>query len=276
MSKYKFSISSLVLGILLLSSCEETMIMIPDNPGPPPGDKTVLIEDLTGVQCPNCPKGTAAIDNILSAFAGRVYAIAIHGTLQAEPIPGESKYDFRNQFAIDLEEFHKPWFGKPTAMINRNQFDNEINIGVDDIDLWLSYTEEELGKANEVTILSSHTYDPSSRALDVSTTIFPINDLEGEVRLSVFITESDIEDAQENQTTVIEEYIHNHVLRHMMTPFDGAVLGNELVEGESLNRTFSYTVPEEFNDSHLEVVISVHRNSPSKNVLQSEGFKVGE
>ncbi len=61
----------LVFPLIILLSCEEIPIIIAD-PVIPDSEKVVLIEELTGASCPNCPKGSAAIENILTKFPGRV------------------------------------------------------------------------------------------------------------------------------------------------------------------------------------------------------------
>ncbi len=260
--------------IFLFTSCEETMIMIPEITAPKTA-KTVLIEDLTGVQCPNCPKGSAAIEQILDLFGENVYAIGIHGEQLTEPIPGESKYDFRNKFAFDLENFHKPFLGKPTALFNRVKFAGEFYIPVDNVDIWLSLVQKELEKDNQITVLIDKSYDQSSRKIDFTTTIIPLTDLTGSYKISVFVTESKIEDAQENQSVVIEDFEHNHVLRHMMTTFDGDILGSNLVGGVSVKKSYSYTIPEGFNPDNMEVIVSVTKNEVGdKTIQQSAGFKL--
>lgn len=259
---------------VLMTSCEETMIMI-DDPQPPITAKTVLIEDLTGVQCPNCPKGSAAIENILALFGENVFAIGIHGEQQVEPIPNESKYDFRNKFAFDLENFHKPFLGKPSALFNRVKFDGETFFPVDNVDIWSSLVEKELNKENEITVLLDHTYDEATRQLDITATVVPIIDIEGSHKISVFVSESGIEDAQENLGVIIDDYEHNHVLRHMMTSYDGDILAPNLSEGVVIRKNYSYTIPEEFKYDKMEVIVSVSRNFVGdKTIQQSAGFKI--
>lgn len=269
----QYKLFTFLAVVFLAISCEEEMIMIPEIEVPIT-DKVVLIEELTGVQCPNCPKGTAAIENIIATFGGNVLAIGIHGEQQAEPLK-DSKYDFRNQKAKDLETYHKPFLGKPAATINRVQFDAQTFIPVDDIDLWSSLVEELLFIPLEVDVNLSHTYNPFSRIVNVDAGIIPVVNLDGENRISVFVTESGIIDLQENQGVIIEEYEHNHVLRHMMTSFDGDQLGDNLQSGAEINRSFAYTIPDEFDDTHMEVIVAVHRNTAdSREILQAAAFKV--
>ena len=269
----KQNILLLIAFLFIFTSCEETMVPIPDVKDFET-DKTVLVEELTGVQCPNCPKGTAALEQILQTYGENVFAIGIHGELQADPLP-DSKYDFRNEFARELEYFHAPYLGKPAATINRRQFDGEIFIPVDNIDIWLSLVELELEEPLQIAIALDHSFDESSRTINISADFVPVVDLDGEYKVSVFVTESEIIDLQENLGVIIEDYEHNHVLRHMMTKFDGDSLGDDLKEGDQLNKSFSYTVPDDFNTDHMEVVVSVHRNSTeNKQILQSAGFKL--
>ena len=262
------------LSVVMLS-CEEIPVEIPDYTAPETG-KTVLIEDLTGVRCPNCPRGAAAIENILAQYKDRVFALAIHGIQLVTPLP-QSKYDFRNQFAADLEKFHQPFLGKPSALINRRKFDGELFIPVDIVDLWLGYVEQELALPQEVQLDVDYEYNPESRQLRVFTGISPLVNQSGEFRVSVFVTESHMIDYQETSGAILTDFEHNHVLRHMLTRFDGDPLTNQLKSGEVFNREYTYTIPEANVAENMEIVVSVHRANPAdKTVIQTAGFKIGK
>lgn len=135
---------------ILFFGCSEEPIMIPEFEVPVT-NRVVLIEDLTGVRCPNCPKGAKAIENIISNLEGKVVAVGIHGTFLTKPIEGNvaSKYDFRNPKSIELEEYLKPFLGKPSVQINRRFFEGELYTSVDFIDQWQSYVEQELNRPQE-------------------------------------------------------------------------------------------------------------------------------
>jgi hypothetical protein len=227
---------------------------------------------LSGASCPNCPKGSTAIDNILKKFPGRVAAVAIHGEFLSRPT-AKSKYDFRNPKAKDLENWFKPWFGKPSASINRVPDENDI-IMVSIPDLWQSAVEKELQKPHVLNIIPEIKYDKNTRKIDLEVAAIPLQNLDGNYNVSIFITESNIIDAQTNGAVIIEDYNHKHVLRDMITKFDGDVFGSALKKNDILRKSYSYTLPTTTDGlwvpERLEVVISIHRvDAKDKSVAQA-------
>ncbi len=267
-------IFSFITISLLITSCDEAPIEIPSIEGVNT-EKTVLIEEFTGVQCPNCPKGTTAVETILSTFGYNVYAIGVHGILQAEPIPDKSKYDFRNKYAIDIESSFS-YLGKPAALINRIKFEEEDFDAVDNVDKWFSYVEGELlNTPLEVRIeLDDEIVVNSDNSFDLNVDLTPVIDLDGEHRISIFVTESGIVDPQENQGEIIHGYTHNHVLRDMMTASLGDVV-DDLEKDITTTRKYTYTIPDDFVKENLEIVVSIHRNSTNdKSIIQTKGIKL--
>ena len=262
-----------LLAVVLFTSCTEEGVMIPPFEEPD-SKRVVLLEDLTGVQCPNCPKGAAAIEDLLDKFPNNVVAVGIHGNFLTKPLP-ESKYDFRNPKSIALEEFLKPFLGKPSAHINRKYFDGELYTAVDAPELWQSYVEKELKAQHVMDLAVTKTYDAVSRQLTVTVNATPLINETGNYRISVYLTESGIVDPQENQGTIIPEYEHNHVLRDMLTAAVGDEFATSLVKNKAISRTYSYTLPAAFNVSNMELVAMVSRaNGDDKSVLQAAGVKL--
>lgn len=254
-----------------LSTCTEIPIELKD-PIIPESDKVVLIEELTGASCPNCPKGSAAIENILAKFPGKVVAVGIHGDFLAKPT-AKSKYDFRNPKAKDLENWFKPWFGKPSASINRVP-DETNTLMIDLPDLWQAAVEKELQKDHRINILMDVAYEASSRRVDVEIAAIPLTDLPGNYAISVYLLESGIVDAQSNGSMILEDFTHKHVLRDMLTRFDGDAFGNNLTAGSILKRNYSYTLPDTpaglWVPGRMEVVAMIsHNESNDKSVLQA-------
>ena len=43
-----------------------------------PQNRNVVIEEFTGINCPNCPDGHVVANNIVNAYPDRVWAVNIH------------------------------------------------------------------------------------------------------------------------------------------------------------------------------------------------------
>jgi len=107
--------------ILFFSACEEQMVVIPIDPTITSG-KVVLVEELTGVSCPNCPAGSARLEGMLQTFPNNLVVVGIHGGFLAEPV-SDSKYDLRSDAGVHLDQFLKDYLGKPSAYFNRLRYE---------------------------------------------------------------------------------------------------------------------------------------------------------
>jgi hypothetical protein len=263
----------LLAGIFLLNSCSENPVEIPDRIIVE-SERAVLLEELTGVRCPNCPRGAAAIDQILNLYKNQVFAIGIHGDFLTTPL-SQSAFDFRNDFARQLENLHKPFLGKPSGIVNRIHFADQDFAAIPIPDLWLSYVETELQKPQELVIELNTTYNAVNRRLNIGVAIRSLISENSEFRISVFLTEGGMIDYQESLGDIIPDFEHNHVLRHMLTRHDGDALQRGFSQGEVINRTYSYEIPEEFVAENMEVIVAVHRAEPNnRSVLQAAGRKL--
>lgn len=263
----------LILFTFFLSSCDEICPEITD-PIIEDNGNVVLLEELTGASCPNCPKGTAAVQAILDKFPGKVTAIAIHGKFLAEPVKNRSKYDFRNEDAKGLEEWFQPWLGKPAAAFNRvDQNSADEKYAIFATGLWQSKVEEELQKEHVMNILMDVKYDETSRVAKIDFTAIPLKDLAGEYNYSIFLTESHIIDAQTNGSVIIDDFEHNHVLRDMATGFKGDFLGTNLIKNESIKKSISHPIDQLWNPDNIEVVITIHPNSTAPSRIIQCAFK---
>lgn len=268
-----------VIVAITIYSCNEIMLNIED-PVIPESDRVVLIEELTGASCPNCPKGSAAIEFILSEFPGKVAVVGIHGDFLAQPIKDKSKYDFRNQKAKDLENWLKPWYGKPAATTNRILTeDDQEPYAISSPDLWYAEVAKELQKPHQMNILLAVDYDENKRTIDLDVSVIPLVDLAGNYNISVYLTESDIIDAQSNGSEYVEDYEHKHVLMDMMTNATGDSFGTNLKANDVIKKKFpTYTLPMReglFNPEKMEVVVMVSKSDVGvRDVVQAAYKKV--
>jgi len=232
--------------------------------------RNILIEEFTGVQCVNCPDGAQAIENFINTYGERIVAVSIHSGFFSNPL-NESQYDLSTDEGEQIEAFVGPVLGYPSAAINRKSFGTSSNIHGSGT--WAGHIAAELETEPQVGINISNTYDDASRNLSVDVEVPFLVSLAGELRLSVLITENDIVDAQKDQTGLIEDYTHKHVFRVMLTDVQGMPIQAQTVEN-SINETFNFTLPPEWNETKCKVVAFVHQSSPDLEVLQveEEGF----
>jgi hypothetical protein len=253
---------------LFILSCEETLVVLPEFEVPKT-DRIVLIEEFTGVSCPNCPKGSAAIKNIFAAFPDKVAAVGIHGPFLAEPIKDKSKYDFRFATATELENFYAP-FAKPAALVDRIQWPGEDLLSYSP-DSWRGYVEQSLNRPLKANLYANLSYDETKRLLTLKPQVLPIENLSGSYKYSIYLTEGGLIDPQKDQNNIILNYEHEHVLRHMLTAFNGNSVNGSLTAQKALNLgTFTYTVPENFDPAHMEVIVVLANDDINdKSVIQA-------
>jgi Outer membrane protein Omp28 len=268
-----------VIVAITIFSCNEIMLNIED-PVIPESGRIVLIEELTGASCPNCPKGSAALENIIAKYPGKVAVVGIHGQFLAEPIKNKSKYDFRNEKAKELENWFRPWYGKPAATINRILTeDPQEPYAISSPDLWLAEVEKELQKPHQMNILLAADYDESKRTIDLDVTVIPLVDLAGNFNISVYLTESNIIDAQSNGAVYVDDYKHKHVLMDMMTNATGDSFGSNLKANDIIKKKFpTYTLPVKeglHKPENMEVIVMVSKSNPGeRDVMQAAFVKV--
>lgn len=265
--------ATILLTFVLFFSCSEMPVEIPASEIPT-SNRVVIIEDLTGVRCPNCPRGAAAIENIIEKYKGKVVAVGIHGDFLTAPLP-ESKYDFRTVKSKALENFHAPFLGKPAALINRTLFDGEEYLASDLVEQWDSYVQKELSKEQEMEFTVKKTYNADKRIFDFTIAGTSLIDETGQFNISVFVTESKIDDPQETLGAILEEYEHNHVFRDMLTAITGDEFSTQLKRGETYTKTYKYVIPPNFDEKNMEMVVMVNRASGGlTNVLQAASIKI--
>lgn len=256
----------------MITSCKEIPVVISD-PEIPSSDRVVLVEELTGASCSNCPKGTSALESILAVYPERVLVIGIHGEFLSEPTK-YSQFDFRNSTAKALETWFQPWFGKPSATVNR--VSDEFGFLMNPLpDLWLSMVEKELQKEHELNLAMQVNYDETNRRITAEISAIPLVDLSGNYNISVYILESGIIDAQASGAEIIKEYEFNHVLRDMITNFSGDVLGSNLKANQIIRKTYTYTLTEEqstqWNVDKMAIATMIsHADPNNKEVLQAQ------
>ena len=246
---------------LLLVTCKNDPIIIPEFMVPET-DRVVIVEEFTGVRCPNCPKGQRELENLQLRFPGKVVVVGVHSFFLANPLPN-SKFDFRTVEAEALNRYLGIAGSKPSAVVNRTEFDLT---GVDglfngQVDTWAGVVESELEKFSKINLTQGVEYNEATRELSIDVNVIPKEDINTKMYINVMITESEIEDPQEDNGVEIEEYEHNHVLREILTTVEGGDdFADSMTQGESITKSFNFTLPPEdglWRAEHIDVAVFI-------------------
>ena len=230
------------LFIAGFTACDEKEVTIPEFQVEDTGRK-VLIEEITGVQCPNCPAGAATIEGFKQAFPGRIVSVAYHSYFLASPL-ADSQYDFRSDEAQAFEELIGVPTGKPSAAINRVQFSDQSRIWLGVIDLWGAKLQEVLNEPSEMNLQITNTFNSDTRELNVDVRMTPLVSKTDNYALTVMILENNIIDPQLDQATEIEEYEHDHIFHKLLSDnVSGDAFATTITEGIDIVKSYDFTVP---------------------------------
>jgi thiol-disulfide isomerase/thioredoxin len=253
----------------VVGCCDRTI-----EPVIPEGERIVLLEEFTGKGCTNCPKGSREIDNLLSFYNGQLVVVSIHANFFANPAQFPlGQFDLRTDEGEQLFNYLGPNLGYPAGVINRRKFSNEFQHGAN---VWAGFVAQESLIDPDVEFAINRTYDESSRQVDLQVQGRAKVAISAPLRISVMFTESGIIDAQDDAEAhdIVPDYMHNHVLRDMLTPFDGQDLAQGLEAGEEFEATFSYTVSSDWNAANCNIIVFVSRNTSAGDIYVLQAGEV--
>lgn len=265
--------------LALVTSCEEVPVIVTpvqqlgDCPAGNPSlvadqQKQVLIEEFTGVRCVNCPDGSEAVKTLIDQYGEQVVVLSFHAGFFSDPYP-ESVYDFRTPAGDALLNFHGSPLGYPAAIIDRALFggSSRLHLGQND---WAGAIATQLAAPPAVKIYLDNAYDPVTRELEVQVSLFFQEDVEGETRISVMVTEDRLQDYQETPAGLQSDYEHNHVLRTALSAPTGNILSEPGTAGTRFCKSFAGTIDESWKAEDCTVIVFVHKGSEEKEVLQAQ------
>lgn len=226
--------------------------------------RAVLIEDLTGQRCINCPTGTDIITGIIETYGeDNVIAVGIHcGPLG---FAGNSK---RVGLKTDTgDEYYTHWangtnLGQPSAIFNRKKGKGPI----DNLNNWAAEVGLIISEKANLSVNIANAYDAKTRTLTTKVGAFGVN---GTVsgKLQVWIVEDGIKAMQlMPDGSANQEYIHNHVFRAAVNGTWGEDI--TVKEGETTSNDYSYVLPETWNADNISVVAFVYNGNGVENVAK--------
>lgn len=300
------------MALVLFSSCEEEPPFIDYNPPkilfdttyidnniPAPQRKITLLEDISGVKCPNCPDATKIALATKTELQGRLNLVVIHPNISAlgsfvDPVttPFVSKQDFRTDAGKAIcEQIIGTPNSLPRGSVDRVKFTDQLAI-LTDRTIWNAKIKERDALTTPVNLEIKQLPAAANQIL-IEVSMHYTQAQTDSNYLSVMLLEDSMIDVQEYQTVVDgiitqkfdSAYVHNHVLRDMFTLYTGELLnksGITLTAGRVIKKRYLYNIPSDrprfiITKKHTKILAFVHRNSATnKDVLQSQEIEINE
>lgn len=264
----------LVFFIVVLSGCDEVPPFIDfSEPGkskdttyivsniPPAQHKAVLIEDITGVRCVNCPSAALKIKEIIAdKTEDSVIAIALYPwpkntnglfSLTA-PYPGFPQ--LANDTSSNIVESLDIPTGLPSGYVDRYIFAPQI-VRYNAVGNWSNLVNSRLRVTTPVNITMTKTL--SGRKVNINIKLQYTQARPGNHKFALYLTEDKIISKQASTTGQIDNYVHNHALRSTLDLPMGRLLNAQLVPGRTFDKYYEYELPLTYvlQNCHLVAVV---------------------
>lgn len=304
------NIFGIILIALFVASCEEVpppinyekSTQVTDTtyiklPAPAPQQKHVLLEDVSGVKCVNCPDAAIIAKSILDAFPGRAFTTVMHPDIAAlsnfvSPITKsghESRFDFRTKDASDILQLVGIPGSLPSGFVNRKKFAGQQSRILGRAE-WYARCQEELNGTTPVNIELTNEFNEATKEGVITVKLTFTQALSKKQYLSILLTEDSIVDTQEYQDPNTFEvlfdnnYVHKHVLRDVVTNATGDPLTTDetitIVPGRTFVKSYTYKtdVSEKIkvNPKNAHLLVFVHDDAQGIDVVQVDEIHVKE
>lgn len=228
-------------------------------------ERKVLLEDYTGVRCPNCPDAAAEIERLQEFYGDALVVVGVYPhrpTNLVTPWNAARDQDLRT----DVAETWRREFSieqLPTGMVNRLE--------------GIAYTEwggaiaEIISDGINYVDLSVSASLPTDTSVSVNVSGSFVEDYEadGAIHVITMILEDSIVVPQSISASSINPgYVHNHVLRTVLGSAWGDQVASEApTRGTTFSANYTGTLDPVWRRNKLSVVVAVVNNS-SREVIQ--------
>lgn len=219
-----------------------------------PQNRTVVMEEFTGVNCGWCPQGHAIAQEISNNNPGTVL-VNIHAGGFANPSAGQP--DFRTLYGTALNN----GFGAnayPSGMVNRYNGGGGIVVGRG---AWSGVAEQVQQLVSPLNIGARTNYDSTTREVTVDIEVLYTSDApDSNNFLSVVLLEDGVVGYQANYDLPagsVPNYVHNHILRDKIHTHTFGDTIYQTTEGAYHKLTYKYTIPTRFNAENCRVAAFV-------------------
>ena len=263
-----------VLLIVLIIGCDkDDDPFVDQNTGGgeiAPDAQKVLLEDLTGFRCTNCPQAHDIGESLKDIYGDQLIIVGVHGSWQfSTPNPeGSAMYttDFRTDASVTYFEELYNQVGLPSGGVNRIVFDGSRSLSPSAWGEKIAPLVEQTAQANLDVVIND--YNENTRTVDFEVSIAITSDLEpGSYFMTAFMVEDSIYDWQLDNGVNVENYLHRHTLRDNVNGTWGELAFDDGLSGQENTLSYQYTLDPAWKQEHCEIVAYIY-HSDTREVVQ--------
>lgn len=236
-----------------------------------PENKKAVLEEFTGIGCPNCPGGHTQAATLLASNPNLLFVLAYHpsNSSYTSGDPMVSTYPsafYSNPFISPTNRY------MPSAMVSRRVWGGVERI--QGVSSWAADVATILGEASPLNVGVGSTYDETQKMLTVNAEVYFTSDVTDNLTIYCMLTEDGVEATQAGSTA--SPYIHNHVFRQALVAQWGDPVAAPTTLGTT--KTFSFTFDnsvKNYDMAECEVLVYV-RNANTEEIISGNGAPVGE
>ena len=254
----------LIACLCLFASCDkvETFTVFSgstgtwyDGAGVADHSQRAFLEKYTGPRCPNCPTADEVISTALGKYGEQLIAIAVHDSSYfGKPLGDvDLRTDDGNTWSQFLGVFSAGSY--PTARLNRTVSGSSFEV-INPVSGFDSKIDAILASEPLLALEVGSTLDGRDAAIDVNLEF--LNTIAEPTTLTLIIIEDSIVAPQTLPDGSHDEaYVHNHILRDVITDVWGADVDADGQAGTKRYVRFDYQVPETYRLEHCHIVAFV-------------------
>ncbi|MDG2455696.1 MAG: Omp28-related outer membrane protein [Bacteroidia bacterium] len=224
----------------------------------------VLIEDITGVKCVNCPSAAAAASEIsANATTNKVVILGLYPTgFRALTFPFPDYIDPRTEVAQNIGANIYQFASLPAGGVNRKIFDGETKRDIS-FNTWENRSNSFEGEKSDVNIevvidqVNDSTFNVNSNFIFTAAT-------DSDPFVTLMLLEDNIKHPQYYSGGTDKEYKHKHVVRKAYTPYNGTpLLPGEISEtsrGLRIEKGWQIIIPSDVDVDEASIAVFINYN----------------